>query len=82
MKQATIHSVYAEDDILSDLGWYGVLLYVAIDHSTYPDGEALFASLSNTDVFDWCAANGYTPVETDDTFIFDRRWRFADGRDR
>lgn len=67
-KTATIHCMYAEDDITNDFGWTGVQLYVAIDwnapdHGPPMSGHVIAVHLDEVELVQLCRGKGYDTAD-------------------
>ena len=74
MAIATIHPMYAGDDIVADTDQGDILLYVALNDET---GDALCADLTEDGVKRTCEELGFSPVPCQDVYEQPRgeRWR-------
>lgn len=70
-KTAIIHSVSASNDVLTDIGWDYVDMYVAVQYSENNDGDVIGGDISWRALKDRLAAEGWTVIDEDDVFVFD-----------
>lgn len=64
-KTAVIHIVTADSDILSDIGWLGIDMYVAVNHVI---SEVVGGDISWQALKDRLTAEGWSVVDEDEVF--------------
>jgi hypothetical protein len=65
-----LHWVIADNDIITDIGWDGFELSIAVEH--YPDGDVilLMASPDESAVRRWCEREGLYLFDADEYFEY------------
>jgi hypothetical protein len=71
--------MFADDDIMTELGWTGVQCYVAIDPDAHSgEGDAVYADLNEQVVIDFVEFLGYTILRIDALYEYDKGWKRKD----